>query len=190
MRNKTKVVSLLFFISVVLTGCRTIPEDPSAMTCDDLNSLAEESLNSSLVPFFITQVVYPADWRNCSDTENFIEWVQNNSRRRVLLAKKDWGEITTLKYDKKTKVQDTYKVRALVSQCTNPPKNKEIDLIYSEFPRESNSRDVTVKAKLNGKNPEDRVARILCGYENYPDKSKYDTMAQKWKQCQSAPAKK
>ena len=98
--NVKALISIPFIISaaVAMTGCRTVPQNSQDMTCEDLNYLADEAVETKGVPFFLSQLQYPGDWRTCSETPEFIDWIKNESRRRIHHAGKDWGELVMLRY--------------------------------------------------------------------------------------------
>ncbi|MCD8339185.1 MAG: hypothetical protein LUC43_03165, partial [Burkholderiales bacterium] len=81
----------------LLSSCRTIPSDPEQLTCDDLDYLAAESVKKNKYPFFVSQLTHPADWRVYSFTDSEVDWIKNDSRRRMRESKKDWGEVEALR---------------------------------------------------------------------------------------------
>lgn len=178
------ILSLILLAAGSLPGCRTVPQDPQLMTCEDLNYLAEEAAEAKETPFFISQLMYPGDWRTSSVTPEYIDWIKNESRRRVHSAGKDWGEIVVLRYYTKENRQEEFKVRALLQQCTKPNAAKDVTLHFSELHPDADEKPFTVEAKLTGQRPQDKAARVLCGYESYPARSKTDDMARRWKNCQ------
>ncbi|ANU65510.1 hypothetical protein [Turicimonas muris] len=184
--NVKALISIPFIISaaVAMTGCRTVPQNSQDMTCEDLNYLADEAVETKGVPFFLSQLQYPGDWRTCSETPEFIDWIKNESRRRIHHAGKDWGELVMLRYFAKDTHQEEYKVRAVLGECLKPKPTKEITLHFIELHPDANDKPFTVEANLTGQRPQDKAARILCGYETYPAKSKTDDMAARWKSCQ------
>ncbi len=52
--NVKALISIPFIISaaVAMTGCRTVPQNSQDMTCEDLNYLADEAVETKGVPFF------------------------------------------------------------------------------------------------------------------------------------------
>ncbi len=178
-------LSFTLLAAAAITGCRTIPQNPEQMTCEDLNYLAEEAVESKNTPFFISQLMYPGDWRTCSATAEHIDWIKNESRRRVHANGKDWGELVMLRLFVKDNRQEEYKVRTELQYCLNPKPTKDITLHFSELHPDVNDKPFTVEANLTGQRPQDKAARILCGYETYPAKSKTDDMAARWKNCQT-----
>ena len=53
--NVKALISIPFIISaaVAMTGCRTVPQNSQDMTCEDLNYLADEAVETKGVPFFL-----------------------------------------------------------------------------------------------------------------------------------------
>lgn len=82
-----------------------------------------------------------------------------------------------LRYFAKDTHQEEYKVRAVLGECLKPKPTKEITLHFIELHPDANDKPFTVEANLTGQRPQDKAARILCGYETYPAKSKTDDMA-------------
>lgn len=117
MRNK-KFFAVTGAALLLLSGCRTIPQNPEQMTCDDLQYLAEESITKLGLPFFATQVKYPGDWRPFARNQ----WIKEGSRVRVRDNRRDYLQMEVLEIGGTTMEQTPYRVRIPVAQCKKPTK--------------------------------------------------------------------
>ncbi len=193
LRFTFKAACILFStaaVSFALTSCRTIPSDPERMSCDDLDYMASESVAKNKYPFFVSQLSHPADWRMYSFTDGQVDWIKNDSRRRVRIGKRDWAEVEALRLNTATRAQEYMKVRAPFDQCPQQPVAKSIQLTFTPIQSEEKKvKSTQASANLEGTTSNDQLARLVCGLEDYPEKNKYEVMAQKWKQCQTASTK-
>ncbi len=155
------------------------------MTCDDLNYLAEEAIGNNELPFFASQLTYPGDWRTYSNNSEFVSWVKYGSRKRVRMKKHDYSELEVLLLDKSTGKQDGFRARISVNECKiNPEKTKSVTIHFRNLHVDEAPVNRTEKAEFTGTSPLDHLARIICGYQDYPAKNVWEEMAQKWKTCQ------
>lgn len=168
---------------LLLAGCQIIPEDPDLMTCEQIHYLAERSFRDHKFPFFVTQLHYPGDWRNYHPGR----WVRADSRQRIRVEGKDYMQLEELqvKLDD-VKKQMAYRIRIPTSACQNAQTQPEVELIALNYRQdEPDSFSETTKVNLKGQNPDDELARMTCGFKNFPPITKQEKMSVLWKQCQT-----
>ncbi|WP_251570385.1 hypothetical protein [Parasutterella muris] len=174
--------SLIFaaIAAVLVSGCRTIPEIPSQMTCDDLDYLAEQAMKSSRLPFFTTQVKYPGDWRPYAPNR----WIQEGSRKQVRELRKDYLQMEILEVGDNINDQTPYRVRVLVNTCRDASKKPQGELLLINYLKDAPGKfSQKVPFSFTGQEPQDYLGRLVCGYQKLPDVDREQEMAQRWLQC-------
>lgn len=167
-------------IFILFAGCRTIPQNPSEMTCADLEYLADEAAEQSGLPFFATQLKYPGDWRPYGPNN----WFKQGSRVRVRENKKDFFQAEVLSISGPLMEQTPYRVRIPVSQCQNAIKTPQGTMEFRNLLIDSPKKiSQPVVFDFKGKEPVDYLARLVCGFQPAPAIDKTQTMAQKWQKC-------
>ncbi len=199
MRSLLTIIFTSIF-SCLLAACETIlsaPETQSSvyshpqlsdlknLSCEDLNPIAEKAFGGKEAHFFVIQLANPGDWRTYSETTDVAYFVKNKSRRRLRQSDVDWSEIETLIFNKTSKAQETHRVRIPIEMCTNPPKNNVVQMVTANVQSEKGASAKTEEVDLAGKAPNDNLARIICGLQDYPEITSWEQAAQKWKRCQT-----
>ena len=165
-----------------MTGCRSIPEQPSLMTCDDLDYIADEQVKSNAIPYFATQTKYPGDWRPYATNA----WIREGSRKQVRVARKDYVQMEILSIGSEVSKQTPYRIRIETLVCKNASKKTSGTLYRINFLEDSPEKfSQAVPFSFLGNAPEDFLARLVCGYQKLPEPDKDQIMAQRWKACRN-----
>ncbi len=150
------------------------------MTCDDLDYLAEQAMESNRLPFFTTQVKYPGDWRPYAPNR----WIQEGSRKQVRELRKDYLQMEILEVGDNINDQTPYRVRVLVNTCRDASKKPQGELHLINYLKDAPGKfSQKVPFSFTGQEPQDYLGRLVCGYQKLPDVDREQEMAQRWLQC-------
>lgn len=174
--------------AIALSGCEgigPIPEKVDDMSCTLLTKLADYQVEHKTVPFFLSQLSYPDDWRRIeSGGMSDFFWLQAGSLKRLKNGKDDIYQITALTATADKYVQTKYRVQVKAGQCKSDTHTGKLKFL--NFAQDNPSPfQFEEDFNLKGNTRNDQVARILCGYEALPELNKVEQMAQKWKSCVS-----
>lgn len=179
--------------ALLLAGCvatttpriAPLPAEVSDMTCLRLDQQADiEAKDATKLPFFYLQVTHPGDWRPIvrNNTGRSI-WIKNGSLRRIR-SDRDYFLMEAISIRMPGKEVEHYQVETTQQACKAPSHRGSLTVTNyaGDDPKPFKQQ---FKFNLIGNETADRVARILCGYEAFPEPDKEELMARKWKSCQA-----
>lgn len=179
--------------ALLLAGCvatttpriAPLPSEVSDMTCLRLDQQADiEAKDAAKLPFFYLQVTHPGDWRPIvrNSTGRSI-WIKNGSLRRIR-SDRDYFLMEAISIRMPGKEVEHYQVETTQQACKAPSHKGSLTVTNyaGDDPKPFKQQ---FKFNLIGNETADRVARILCGYEAFPEPDKEELMARKWKSCQA-----
>lgn len=179
--------------ALLLAGCvatttpriAPLPSKVSDMTCLRLDQQADiEAKDATKLPFFYLQVTHPGDWRPIvrNNTGRSI-WIKNGSLRRIR-SDRDYFLMEAISIRMPGKEVEHYQVETTQQACKAPSHKGSLTVTNyaGDDPKPFKQQ---FKFNLIGNETADRVARILCGYEAFPEPDKEELMARKWKSCQA-----
>lgn len=179
--------------ALLLAGCvatttpriAPLPSEVSDMTCLRLDQQADiEAKDATKLPFFYLQVTHPGDWRAIvrNNTGRSI-WIKNGSLRRIR-SDRDYFLMEAISIRMPGKEVEHYQVETTQQACKAPSHKGSLTVTNyaGDDPKPFKQQ---FKFNLIGNETADRVARILCGYEAFPEPDKEELMARKWKSCQA-----
>ncbi len=179
--------------AALLAGCvatttpriAPLPDKVSDMTCLRLDQQADiEAKDSAKLPFFYLQVTHPGDWRPIvRNNAGRSVWIKNGSLRRIR-SDRDYFLMEAISIEMPGKAVEHYRVETSEQACKAPSHRGSLTVTNyaGDDPKPFKQK---FAFNLLGQETADRVARILCGYEAFPEADKEEQMARKWKECQA-----
>jgi hypothetical protein len=185
-KNCRRLLSVFTSVScLILSGCETTePVRLSTVsTCAELDMAADQAVKDSSLPFMYTQLSFPGDWRTVERNPSGISrWVREGSLRRIFVSKKEFFQIEGLSFDAEAKQQGHHRFRISSAQCKQPSRPATLHILnFAED--DPKPYEVKKTVQLKGSEAHDKIARILCGYEDIPAKDAVEELAQKWRSC-------